>query len=286
MNMDCQREDGRDEMNLSEIPITVLADRVTSGVKSLIFKTEFGTLTVSGSDAYGLPTAPDADVIVGLIQLTKQANNFTCPEVPFTRYELLKVIGWPDMGRHWQRLDDSLRRWTGVTLFYEGAWWDNTTKCRVDASFHILEDVTTFDMKARRTMRARQQPLPLSTFTWGKKFFASCRADNLKRLDVETYFALNSAITKQMYRFLDKRFHQRPDWTFDLRAFAFGHVGLSQNYSDGKLKEKLTTALDELKAIGFLKSATYASPKRGTWTIRLVGKSKGNQAGERVGGVL
>jgi hypothetical protein len=64
------RRVGRDEMNLSEFPITLVAERVPGGCKTLTFEGKHGKLTVTGSDAYGLPTAPDADVIVGLLALT------------------------------------------------------------------------------------------------------------------------------------------------------------------------------------------------------------------------
>jgi hypothetical protein len=55
------RRIGRDEMNLAEFPITLLADRAPEGVKTLVFEDKHGTLTVVGSDDYGLPTAPDSE---------------------------------------------------------------------------------------------------------------------------------------------------------------------------------------------------------------------------------
>ena len=89
-------------MNLCEFPIASLAERVPPGCKTMVFEDRNGKLTVSGSDAYGLPTAPDSDVIVGLIQLTKRQNDFTDPTVAFTRYELLMLLGWPDRGHYYQ----------------------------------------------------------------------------------------------------------------------------------------------------------------------------------------
>ena len=82
---------GRDEMNLAEFPIALLADRTQAGQKTLYFEDEHGRLTVTGSDAYGLPTATDTDVIVALIYLTKQRNNFRDVKVNFSRYELIKL---------------------------------------------------------------------------------------------------------------------------------------------------------------------------------------------------
>src|SRR5512135_960616 len=225
---------GRDEMNLAEFPIALLSERAPKGKNTIIYRDGEGVLTIAGSDAYGLPTAADSDVIVGLIQLTKEANGFTAPIVAFTRYGLLDLLGWPKDGPNYRRLEDGLKRWASVTLNYEKAWWDNQKKSRIDATFHILESVIIAEVafSRRRERDSGQHPLPLSSFTWNKTFFESCRAGNLKRLDLETYFSLKSAVSKQMYRFLDKRFYQRPSWAFDLREFACEHVGLGRNYPD------------------------------------------------------
>lgn len=277
---------GRDEMNLAEFPIALLTDRVPDGLKTIEFQAGAGKLVISGSNDYGLPTAADADVIVGLIQLTKIRNNFTDPTVDFTRYELMKLLGWPDRGAYYQRLDDSLHRWVGVTLRYDEAWWDNEIKTRVDAAFHILESVIIIEQSVRKALQARhQQQLPPSQFTWNKVFFRSCQAGNLKRLDLETYLSLESAISKQMYRFLDKRFHTRREWTFDLRTFAFGHIGLSRNYTAAKIKEKLQPAIDELETIGFIdkmgREERFEKVTRGEWTIALARKEEDPRAKER-----
>ncbi len=269
---------GRDELNLAELPIALVSERVPNGVKTVVFEGQHGRLTITGSDDYGLPTSSDSDIIVALIQLTKLANDFTDPTVRFTRYEVLSILGWPDDGRHYRRLDDSLKRWVGVTLRYDESWWDNDVKCRVDANFHILESVVVFDQKVRRKLRARHQPLPLSTFKWNDIVFRSFQAGNLKRLDLGTYFALRSAVSKQLFRFLDKRFYRRDDWTFDLRVLAFEHVGLSRNYTPAKIREKLKPALEELEGIGFLEPMSnterYQNTGRGQWRIRFVRRAK------------
>jgi hypothetical protein len=68
---------GRDEMNLAEFPITLLSDRPPRDQKTLCYEDANGKLLITGSDAYGLPTAADADVIVALMQITKNKNNVT-----------------------------------------------------------------------------------------------------------------------------------------------------------------------------------------------------------------
>jgi hypothetical protein len=273
--MEPKRETGRDELSLAEFPLGVLSERVPAGLKTLTFECPHGRLLVTGSDYLGLPTPLDTDVLIALLALTKAQNNFTNPTVTFSRYSLLDMMGMSNDGKGYKRLVESLRRWVGVSLHYDGVFWDNALKCKVSASFTVISDVTCFDMKVRRTLRERQQPLPMSSFTWGKRFFESCQSGSLKTLDLRVYFGLRSSVTKQLYRFLDKRFHIRQDWTFDLRELAFAHVGLSRNYTAPKIKEKLKPALDELIGVGFLKSAEFTSKKRGEWTIHVIAGNLG-----------
>ncbi len=271
---------GRDEMNLAEFPIALLADRVPKGQKTLYFEDKHGRLTVTGSDAYGLPTAADTDVIVALIYLTKIKTDFSDVKVNFSRYELIKLLNWQDEGGSYKRLDQSFNRWSGVLLVYDKCWWNNRLKCYTDAKLHIIDSVEIIDNDARRKAHLDgQNGLPLSSFTWNRKFIESCQADNLRQLDLDAYFSLRSAISKRLYRFLGKRFYVQGDWTFDLNEIAFDRVGLSRNYEHnaGKIKEKLQPAIDELEAIGFLSPLSrddrYTRIDRGQWTIRLSRRS-------------
>ena len=271
---------GRDELNLAEFPITLLADYAPKGEKTLTFRGGNGRLTVTGSDAYGLPTALDADVIVALIYLTKLRNDFQDVKVNFSRYELIKLLNWPDKGSSYTRLDQALNRWGGVWLVYDKCWWNNKTKRYVSAKMHILESVVITEPGKTRTGRSHP---PLSTFTWNRTFIESCQADNLRQLDLDTYFSLKSAVSKRLYRFLGKRFYRQDDWTFDLAEIAFDRVGLSRSYADAyKIKEKLQPAIDELEAIGFLqplgRDDRYIRVDRGRWTIRLARPSPGLSA--------
>src|SRR3954468_10235027 len=101
---------GRDELNLAEFPITLLSDRVPGGCKTLVFEDKVfdqqagemvtRKLTVTGSNAHGLPTAVDDEVLVALLQLTKLAG-FRDPKVQFSRYEVLQILGWKDVGKNY-----------------------------------------------------------------------------------------------------------------------------------------------------------------------------------------
>jgi hypothetical protein len=263
--------EGRDEMNLAEYPIALLADRAPDGIKTVVYHDKDETLTITGSDLLGLPTALDVDVIIGLLHLTKTKSNFESTTVHFTRYELIRVLGWPDRGYYYERLTESLNRWVGVTLVYKKSWWDNETKTKGNHSFHILESAVVVEREQRRGFQSKQLPPPRSSVRWSSDFFKSFQANNLKKLDLKIYFSLQSAISKQLYRFLDKRFYKKSELSFELRALACEHVGMSRNYECWRLKQKLQPAIDELIAAGFLRpmepEKRFKRGGRGQWTV-------------------
>lgn len=281
-------DDGRDELNLAEFPLAAIADRVPNNQKTLVFedrifdsgKSEMITrrLTISASDKYGLPTSLDDEVILGLIQLTKQ-NRFADRKVNFSRYQLIQILGWRHEGRSYERLEKSLKRWVGVTLYYDKAWWDKDAQSWVDEDFHILEKVTLYDQERRlKQLRSDKAEPPLSSFTWNDVVFRSFKSGYLKALDLNVFRSLEYAAAKRMYRFLDKRFYHKPRWEFDLHEFACEHVGLSRNYDTGQLKRRLQPAIEELEKVGFLEQLSaaqrYVKIARGEWRVIFIQKVK------------
>jgi replication initiator protein A len=289
----------KDELNLAEFPIAALSDRVPDGQTTLVFEDRLEPqggepivrrLTIMGTHKHGLPTSVDDEVLVGLIQLTKRRNNFTDARVPFSRYELIELLGWPQSGPSYRRIEEALHRWVGVVLMYENAWWDNAAKSWVDENFHVLDNVSLYDRERRRPGRsgkpaARQgrrgkkgdgdsEPLPLSSFRWNEVIFQSFQSGNLKQLDLEFYLKLRLPTTKRMFRFLDKRFYRRDRLDFDLRTLACEHIGLSRSYAPTELKRRLRPALEELEQLGFLEPLApeerYSYIARGQWRIILI----------------
>jgi plasmid replication initiation protein len=282
------REHYRDELNFAEFPLASVSTKIPKGQKTLEFNDEIfdkarnervsRKLTITASDKYGLPTAIDDEVILGLIQLTGKAD-FADRKVFFTRYELLKLLGWTDATRYYDRLEESLNRWLGVTLFYEKAWWSKEEQSWVNEGFHILDHVQILD-KERQSRRSKKgEQAGKSSFVWNEVVFNSFKAGYLKQIDFEFYKRLESAISKRMYRFLDKRFYHRQRLEFDLRTFACEHIGLSKNYHNGELKRVLAAAIAELEEQGFLKKLPseerfVRQARKGEWGIAFVRESK------------
>lgn len=265
--------DGRDENNLAEFPLSLLADRVPEGQKSVEYQdtiTDWKTgqmvhrrVCITGSDKFGLPTSKDEDVLLALVQLTKITNGFTSSEVFFTKHQVIEVLGWRNRGWAYERIEESLHRWKGVSVHYLNAWRDNAKETWKDSeAIGILEYVKISD--GRQTKRERADG---SRIIWNKMFFESFRAGYLKKLDFQTYRSLNRSAARRAYRFLDKRFHHADEWEFDLRVFACEKLGFSRGYDTGQLKERVQPALDELVAVGFLEPPKYEKQARGIWKI-------------------
>jgi hypothetical protein len=279
---------GRDEMNLAEFPLATLADRVPQGCKTLVFEDRTWDrgqrqhvarrLTISASDKFGLPTALDDEVILGLVQLSK-ANNFANRQVQFSRYQLVHLLGWREEGKSYARLEESLKRWLGVTLYYENAWWDNFRKRWVDAHFHLLDNLTLYHRsKCGESSAKKDDGKPLSSFTWNEILYRSFQAGNLKSIDLEFYRSLKSAVAKRIYRFLDKHFYFSGERRYNLARFAREHIGLSRNYDTAQLKRRLTPAIKELEDTGYLKPLSvkerFIRVRRGEWDILFVRSAK------------
>ena len=253
----------KDELNLAEFPLCVPGHRPVSGQKTLRFQDRIWDrsagdyvtrqLTITGSDAYGLPTALDDDVLLGLVQLSRQ-QGFRAPRVPFTRYQLIRLLGWRDESKSYERIDTSLNRWTGVTLFYANAWRNKERGCWVDEKFHVLDNVR---LHRRRQGRG-------SSFVWNEVLFESFRSGNLKSLDFEFFRRLRTPTAKRLYRFLDKRFHRRRRCEFSLKELAWEHVGLARSYDVAGLKRRLRPGIEELEERGFLEAM---GPQDRCWRV-------------------
>jgi hypothetical protein len=273
---------GRDEMNLAEFPIALLTDRIPKDQKEAIYQDEIfdertgrtlaRKLTIQAGN-YGLTTAVDDEVILALIQLTRQKTNFINRHVHFSRLELIRMLGWPSHGASYERILLSLQKWTSVYLQYENAWRDNRAKAWTTKGFHIID---AFELNDSRNSGDQMELIP-SHIIWNEIIFESFQAGYLKPLDYDLCIGLSNSTAKRMYRFLDKRFHHKPDWLFDLKEFAHEHIGLGRHYEGpAHLKRNLQPAITELETVGFLEPLPDAIrfPRDGkSWKIRLIQKT-------------
>lgn len=276
----------RDEMNLAEFPLAVLSTRSDPSVKTLEFsdvqRTRDGEVLdrrwiITGADKFGLPTSTDDDVILGLIRLTVD-DGFQNRKVYFSRYELLKILRWTTEGRSYSRLTRSLDRLSGVRIRASNAFYDNSSKSYQTKNFGIIDAYEISGKKGKGAAAKRGERNEQSYFIWSEQIFNSFKSGFVKKLDLDYYFTLKSAVSRRLYRYLDKHFYFRSVLEKQLLQLAFEKLGLSRNYKYvSSIKQQLEPALDELRSHGFLDRYEYVGKGEGT-VIRLYAKSAGKSA--------
>jgi len=262
---------GGDEMNLAEFPFALLADRQPDGVESIQFSDTIRgkggesverSWIVTGGEEFGLPVASDEQVYVALMEVTRE-QNYANRVIHITRYDLIHRLGWPDKGGSYRRLKAALDRLLGVTITAQQAFWDKARQSYVDVGFHIIDDYALYNEPRGRKPSGARRPLPHSYVAWNEVIFASFQAGNIKQLDTGFYFGLRSAVSRRLFRYLDKkRLDGKPAFRIDLRKLGFEKLGMSRNYYPSHIKQELDRAHQELIAHGFLKGFEYYRPGR------------------------
>jgi hypothetical protein len=204
-----------------------------------------------------LPTSSDDEVLLGLLKLTAD-DGLRSPKIHFTRYELLKILRWTTEGRSYVRLQNALDRLSGVRIKATNAFYDNESKLHSTRNFGILD---AYEINDGRDTRP-------SFFTWSEVLFKSFQVGFIKKLDLEFYLDLQSAVSKRLYRYLDKHFWYRSRMQVNLFVLAHEKVGISRNYVyASSLRQQLEPALEELQEKGVLSEFEFVGKGKSTDVI-------------------
>ena len=280
-----------DELNLAEFPLSAISDRFLDGTKTVVLEdTVFDRdqnrylprrLTISGSDRFGLPTSKDDDVLLACIQLSR-LNDFSTREVSFSRYEILRLLGWADETRNYERVATSLRRWKGLSIFSDRAFYDHAQKSWVNRDFGVFDTLVIYQ---REVVQGKAAP-GCSRFLWNDVFFRSFQSGYLKQLDWNLYCRLTSPVAKRLYRFLDKRFYHSSRVEIDLQELALRKVRLTGNYNTAQMKRTLLKGIQELEHLWDLKPRQpedrFRKDGTGKWMVVFERRSKQRRIAEKL----
>lgn len=267
--------DGKDEMNIVEFPVAVIARAAQPGQLTVSFsdtirdqstgKLMDRSVTVHGTETWGLPAAQDDEVLLGLIQLSRLQG---WPQtIRFTRYQLVKMLGWAVGGASYQRVYTALHRLTTTSYDYKYAWRDRTDEEWVPSRvFSYIQELEVHEAE-------NPTATGMCTVQWASWFHKSLEAGNLKSLDFDFYRKLKHPIAKRLYRFLDKRFYRRKRVDYQLRTLAEEKLGLARSYKDAaQIKRVLAKPIKELEDGGFIVPADpkdrYINISRGVWKVQ------------------
>ncbi|NLC56620.1 MAG: hypothetical protein GX774_07290 [Armatimonadetes bacterium] len=253
---------GKDEMNLAEYPFALLTRRVSENQKTIVVeqqvRTENGDVitqswVVTGSDRYGLPLAIDEDIYIALMKILKDGG-FRDRTIPFTRYQILRILGKDVSKREYDRIQQSLDRLVGTTITSKNAFWDNRTRSYVSKAFHIFDAYELYREQPGRKS-ARSPELPMSYVVLSSFLYESIKAGFVKNLDIEFYLSLKTPLAKRLFRFLDKK-------AYNNRTFEIGVMRLAEKLPvhdafPSQVKRRLDDAHQELTEKGFLADVRY-----------------------------
>jgi hypothetical protein len=197
------------------------------------------------------------------------SEGFRERKIYFSRYELLKALRWSTEGRSYSRLTKSLDRLSGVRIRATNSFYDNTSKSYQTCNFGIID---AYEINDRRLKQGTRSETQKSFFIWSEMIFDSFRAGFIKKLDLDLYFELKSAVSRRLYRYLDKHFYYKSVVEKPLMLFAFEKLGLSRSYRFvSSIRQQLEPAVQELIKVGFLASCEIAG-KGEQATIKFVAK--------------
>jgi len=244
----------RDEMNLVEFPISVLSKRSDPRVKTLEFTDFISSKNgdhierkwiITGADKFGLPTSSDDEVLLGLLKLSVD-KGFSGRKIHFTRYELLRILKWSTEGRSYTRLQKALDRLSGVRIKTVNGFFDNESKRHTTKNFGLIDEYEINSYSGG--------DLPNSFFVWSDIMFRSFQVGFIKRLDLDFYLDLKTAVAKRLFRYLDKHFWYKSSVRKNLFALCHEKIGVSRNFKySSSLLQQIEPGVEELIKRGFLK---------------------------------
>ena len=269
---------GRDEMNLAGNPFALL--QAASKNTQTYIRYEWdrklpngrvvkASWEVSGHSELGLPGPTEELIYLILLQLTREAaesDNGEWPQtVYFSRYDVVRRLGWSDSNHSYRALRDAFARLASVNITADHSFWDARQKAPFSSvNFGILnESVIADEPKGRKT---GQSTLPLSRFEWNKIVHGSFIAGNLRSLALDFVISLDHPSSRRLFRLLEML---RNASTPPRRQLEYGliklrdRLGMADYRYASKIKEKLKPAFDELISRQYLTEVTYRKNREG-----------------------
>lgn len=259
---------GGDELNFAEFPIASFAasssgyfavqDEVPDPLHpGKTVTRRFEVISSSVNDPLG-PLVPDDEwVLFGLFQLSK-LQGFP-KQVRFTRYQLLKLLGWQTNARDYERLSNSLMRLQTFHFRFYNGFFNSKSKSFETVAFHLFNSLKISEAENSLT---RPKPNPYqetflfacSFIVWSDELHDQFLNRGVKGINFEFVKSLDRSLSRRLYRFLDKNFHYKSELTYDLETFVTAHLGLKGDQEFNEIKRTILPAITELEGFGFLRT--------------------------------
>ena len=261
-------------MNLIEFPFATLSRQPAMGsIKCKRWLTAptgrryQQSWVVQGGSESGLPTEFDERVYVALMAITHR-HGFADRKVPFSVYQLLKIMGESTDNRHYGSVERSLERLMRASIMAEGAFWDKEKREVVGmlSGFHLIDRFWL--AYKERDRRVVEKEGTRGYVVWGEELWRSFQVGYLKQMDLGVFFSLATPVARRLYRFLNKKLYRCGRYEIDIFQLA-EQLGMARYHYPTKVLEKLKPGVQELKATGLLASVSIVKVK-GYTRIRFI----------------
>jgi hypothetical protein len=244
---------GKDEMNLVDFPFATIHPKdkrkviVYEGWMTENNKRQQVKWTVEGGALTGLPNEFGVRIFLALLLLADEQG---WPEqVTFTIYRILQILGLPDTKQYYEATKAELAKLAKLTISSEGAFWDNERKKRVTIrQFHLVDDLR---LVYSTDGQSYDEEDGTNYVTFGKQVLRSVQAGYIKRLDFTFYRQLDKPLSRQLYRFLDRRMRYRNRFEIDIFDLA-NRLGMAVYKYPSDIAKVLQPAMDELVDASYL----------------------------------
>jgi len=244
-----------DEFNLATFPISVLDKKAQQTKQPLVFKDSVsnnGELLerqwkVFPHPELGFPGPIDDDVLMALLELTREQGG--SKKVFFSRYDLLKRLGWSINATYYQRLETSFKKLAAVRVEAMNAFGDKKRKRFVNMGLTFIQE-----WKLIPETRGGERS---SYVLWSDRIAQSIHHELTRYLDATFYFEeLTSPIERRLFRYLDSHFETtQTNLSLDVRNLAHEHLGISRQYKYiSQVMQRIEPALRLFVARGYLES--------------------------------
>jgi hypothetical protein len=273
----------RDEMNLLEFPIGLVADRVpinpATGVEysEIVFERNIEEKEGAKVQRWivkgdrGLPRGYDLDAFTALMTLWG-AYNFETRLISIgSAYSILQRSGKSDGGDQYKRFRKAIDRLYGVSFSTVNAIYDPAAKRRY--SEYEFRFLSSYKLK-----ESDEAGAPRGYVRVTDEFYKLVKLGYLKFTDMERYWRLPDTYTRRLFQYLDKHRARaiqehsgRHEMNIYLLARKLGTLDETlKKYKPGKLREILASHLDTLIEDGYLAGYTWKKENRGPAPIVLV----------------
>lgn len=266
---------GKDEINLVDFPFATIHPKdkrkviVYEGWMTEDNKRQQVKWTVEGGALTGLPNEFGVRIFLALLLLADEQG---WPErVTFTIYRILQILDLPNSKQYYEATKAELGKMAKLTISSEGAFWDHERKKRVTIrQFHLLDDLHLVYSTDGESYAEEEET---NYVTLGKQVLKSVQAGYIKRLDFAFYRQLDKPLSRQLYRFLDRRLRYRSRFEIDIFDLA-NRLGMASYAYPSDIKKVIQPAIDELIDTRYL-SAESGLVKVGKYTrIRFIKAAK------------